>query len=205
MATISPAQMQSQGLPTRLFVLDPVKNIAEYQVARDAAYGLIMGRITGKGGLPGDYDVRPISPGDDLTSANFATSSNYNGDWSIGSASITETTGSFLTGGNTILSGTMPQDRYMVFYGSEIQTPGSPPEIGWVFKSGANVKAWWAFQELLGFDHPRAIARLAPVSGPSEPVAQLCISVAALAVQDAHLTLWAEPIGTSITAANLRA
>ncbi len=202
--TISPGLIQSQGTPARIFVLDPIKSIAEFQAARDAAFGLLIGRVQGKGSLPANYDYRPISPADDLTTANYATSANWNPDWSIGSASLSATTGSILSSENTILSGVQPQDRYMVFYGTDVETPGTPVEVGWVFKSGSNIKAVWLLQDILGFEHPRAIARLQPVYGPSDSVAITAAVAAQAPITDVHFTLWAEPLGTTVTAANLR-
>jgi len=203
MASVTVGPFQAQNSPARYFVMDPIKGIDDFRNYRDGALGLLAGKIREKGSTPATYDVRPVSPGDDLISIQAASS--YAGDWSVASGAIGSTGSSLAGAGNTIVTGTMPQDRYTVFYGTEIETPATPPEIMWKFSAGANVKSVWFLQELLGFEFPRAVTRQAPVWGPSETFTHVLYAVAAQPVVDAHLTLWAEPTGITITASTLRA
>jgi hypothetical protein len=211
MAQIAVSPINAQLTPARFFVMDPIKSIDAYMQIRDAALGLVIGKIQEKGSLPANYDVRPITPVDDF--GLFTGTSPYNGyamDWSIStgasSGQIGGTIYTSLSGaGNTIVYGTMPSDRYTAFYGTEIQTPGTPAEVYWKFTSGANIKSIWFLQDLLGFDYPRASTRQVPVWGSQEPCTHVLYTAAQQTVVDAHLTLWAEPVGTTITASNLRA
>lgn len=205
MPTINANPMATQQTPTRLFLMDPVKSVEEFRTARAGAYNVLVGLIVQKGQTPAAYDVRSINPADDFSSTNFGTI-NYGADWSVAGTVIgSNTSGSVLSGLTTVLSGTMPQDRFMDFYGTSLETPGTPPEIAWVFKSGSNVKTIWFLQDLLGYEHPRAVSRQVPAYGPSDSVTQQLAAVSASLVVDAHLTLWAEPTGTTITASNLTA
>jgi hypothetical protein len=203
MANTSLGPFNSQQSPARFFVMDPIKSIEDYERLRDGAFGILAGKMTEKGQIPQAYDVRPISPLDDLMS--ISTGSSFAADWSIASSALSNVTASLSSAGNTIVSGTMPQDRFMVIYGTEIETPGTAPEVYWKWSAGANTKSIWFLQDLFGFEYPRAVTRQVPTWGPSEPVTAICYVVAQQPVVDAHLTLWSEPNGTTITASTLRA
>ncbi len=203
MADITATPFANQQSPARFFVMDHIKSIDAYQALRDGALGLIIAKMRIKGQTPAAYDVRPISPLDDLISVSSGSS--FAGDWSIASSALSNTTASLSSAGNTIVSGSMPQDRFMVFYGTELQTPATAPEVYWKWTAGANVKSVWFLQDLFGFDLPRGSTRQAPVWGPSDNMSAVCYVVAQQPVVDAHLTLWAEPFGITITATALQA
>jgi hypothetical protein len=205
MTSVSVGPIVSQGTPSRYFVMDPIKSVDEFRNLRDAALGLLVGKIQEVGGLPANYDVRPVSPLDDFNLfQSTAVASAYAADWSIVAASLTNVTASLSSAGNAIVNGTMPQNRFLTLYGTELQTQGTPPEVMWKFASQANVKSIWFVQDLLGFDYPRASTRQVPVWGPSEISQHYVYVVASQPVTDVHLSLWAEPVGTTITAANLK-
>jgi len=203
MPAVESGPFNSQNAPARFFVMDPIKSIDDYQRLRDGALGILTQKLREKGQISQSYDVRPVSPLDDLISVS--TGSSFAADWSIASAALSNTTASLSSAGNTILAGTMPQDRFMVIYGTEIQTPGTAPEVYWKFTAGANTKSIWFLQDLFGFEFPRAVTRQVPTWGPSEPCNAICYVVNQQPVVDAHLTLWAEPASTTITATTLRA
>ena len=208
MTQVSVGPIVSQGTPSRYFVMDPIKSVDEFRNLRDAALGLLVGKIQEVGGLPANYDVRPISPLDDFGLFQATSTANgYAADWSILASTVAlgSTLGASLAGtGAAIINGTMPQNRFMTLYGTELQTQGTPPEVMWKFASAANVKSIWFVQDLLGFDYPRASTRQVPVWGPSEIEQHYLYAVASQPVTDVHLSLWAEPVGTTITAANLK-
>jgi hypothetical protein len=201
----SPLVSQSQAAPTRYFTLIPLRDVGDFVYFRELSYGNLVAKITGKGGIPADYDVRPFLPGDDQSQFQGSTTTNYAPDWSIAAASVTVTNGLFSGAGNLILGGQMPQDRFFIMYGTEVQTPGTPPEIAWKFTTGSNIKTGWMLQDVLGWEYPRCATLQQPTWGPSELIGQYLIAVAAAPVVDVHYTLWAEPQGTTITASAVRA
>ncbi len=202
MASINPTPTVPQKTPTRLFLLKPldiVTGLGTFEQYREMAYGLVVGRILQFGQLPASYDVRPANPSDD-----FATlTSSYGSDWSITAADVTVTDGKLGGAGNTILSGTMPTNRFFTVYGTQIQTPGTPVEVGWLFKSGNNVKTAWVLTDLWGYPNPRAVTGQMPLYGSNDPMTHTLIADAAQPVIDVHYTLWGEPSGTTITASNI--
>jgi hypothetical protein len=204
MVNTSPLVSQSQAAPTRYFVLIPLRDVGDFVYYRELAYGNLVSRIVGKGGIPADYDVRPFLPADDGAQFQGSVTNNYAADWSILASAVTTTNGLF-SGGNTILTGQMPQDRFLILYGTEVQTPGTPPEIAWKFLTGSNIKTGWMLQDLLGWEYPRCGTLQQPNWGPSELITHSVVSVASAAIVDVHYSLWAEPQGTTITASSLRA
>jgi|GEM_PF-5887181 len=201
----SPLTSQSQASPTRYFVLNPLRDVGDFVYYRELAYGNLVSKITGKGGIPADYDVRPFLPGDDQSTFQGSPTTNYAPDWSILAANVTVTNGQFDGAGNPILTGQMPQDRFLILFGTEVQTPGTPPEIAWKFTTGSNIKTGWMLQDVLGWEYPRCATLQMPTWGPSELIGQYLIAVAQAAVVDVHYSLWAEPQGTTITASSVRA
>jgi hypothetical protein len=185
--------------------MTPVKSVEELMNVRDLAYANIVGKMVEKGQMPSSYDVRPVSPYDDLTANTTFTTQQFAPDWSILANVITDATGALTGTGNTILAGAMPQDRFLINYGLAIETPGSPAEVMWSFKGGANTKCVYFLQDLMGYEHPRAVTSIMPCWGPTDPLTWLVYAVAARPVQDVHYTFWGEPTGTTITASNLRA
>lgn len=203
-AVVNQNPSQSQNRPTRLFVIHPLRGLEDYFRYRELAYGNIVGKLREFGMTPASFDVRPASPADDFSGSTFTTNA-FAGDWSIAAASITVTDGKLLGSGNSILAGTMPVNRFMVHYGVTVETQGTPPETAWVFKSGSNIKQIYQLQDILGFEHPRAVSELMPAWGSSDPITELLIAVSAQPVTDVLSTLWAEPQGTVVTASNTRA
>ncbi len=202
MAEISPNPSQSQRKPTRMFQLHPVKSLEDYFRYRELAYGNIVGKIKEAGQTVNNYDVRPASPADDFASI---TTNNYQPDWSLLSSVITVTDGKIGGTGNTVLSGSMPTNRFLLLYGTSIQTQGTAPEVAWVYKSGANVKNIFQLDELFGFEHPRALAELMPAWGSDDAITHNVVAVSAAAVWDVPYSYWGEVTGTTITASNTRA
>ena len=203
----SPLTSQSQASPTRYFVLIPLRDVGDFVYFRELGYGNLVSKITGKGGIPADYDVRPFLPGDDQSTFQGTNPATYYApDWSITAAKAgVDTSGTFDGAGNPILTGQMPQDRFLILYGTEVQTPGTPPEIAWKFTTGSNIKTGWMLQDILGWEYPRCSTLQQPIWGPSELIGHYLITVAAAPVVDVHYTLWAEPQGTTITASSVRA
>jgi len=202
MATINPTPTVGQKTPTRFFVLrplDPYAGTAQFEQYREMAYGLVVGRILQFGQIPATYDVRPANPSDDFSGFTSA----YNSDWSIPSGSIGTTDGKLSGAGNIVLTGSMPTNRFITIYGTEIQTPSTPVEIGWLFKSGNNVKTAWVLTDLFGYMNPRGVTAQMPLWGSNDPMSHVLIADAAQPVIDVHLSLWGEPTGTTITASNI--
>jgi len=202
------SQIQNQLTPTRFFGLKVVYTLDQFYEARDAAYGMTVGKILQVGGTTTNYDIRPVSPLDDFTLLQGSATNNYAGDWTIAASAITDTAGSLGTAGNTILNGTMPQNRWLTMYGSELLTNPPGPEIAWKLKSGANVKTIWLVQDIWGWQditRPKFTTTLLPSWNPSELINHTLYAAGSRIVYDVHWTLWAEPTGYTITASNLTA
>jgi hypothetical protein len=203
----------SQNTPARFYGLIIIKDLQDFYAYRDSAYGLIVQSITNKGKQPAGYDIRPVSPIDDFNTVSNVPGgvNNYNGDWSISSAVITDTGASFSGVGNTALAGQMPQSRWLTIFGTELLSAAPGAEVAWRFKNGANTKALWMIQDLWGWNSsgsagfPKAAAQIIPVWNPSEPVYHIVYATAARTIYDVHYSLWAEPTGTTITGNLVRA
>jgi hypothetical protein len=204
----SVSQTASQQAPTRFFGLQVVSSLGDFYSARDVAYGMIVANIQSLGGLPANYDVRPVSPLDDFGLFQGSTTNNYAGDWTIAAAAIADTAGSLSTNGNTILNGQMPQNRWLTMYGSELLTNPPAPEIAWKFKSGMNIKSVWLVQDIWGWQdvtRPKFTTPTIPSWNPSDLISHVLYATGSRTVYDVQWTLWAEPTGTTITASNLTA
>ena len=205
MVAVSAAPFQSQRTASRLFVLNPVKSVEEMMRQRDLAFANVATKMVEKGQIPAAYDVRPVSPYDDFSGNSTFTTVNYAPDWSVTAAHITDTSGSIAAAGNTLVTGTMPQDRFLLVYGVSVETPATPSEVALMFKAGANLKNIFLLQELLGYEHPRATSSIQPAWGPSDSLTIASANVAANPTDDVLYTFWGEPTGNTITASNLRA
>jgi hypothetical protein len=198
----------SQQAPTRFFGLQVVYTIDDFYQARDTAYGMMVANIDAMGGNTANYDVRPVSPIDDFGLLQGSPTNNYAGDWSISSGSISDTAGSLGTAGNPILKGTMPQNRWLTMYGTQLLSNPPGPEIAWKFLSGANIKTIWLLQDIWGWQdvtRPKCISTTIPSWNPSDLIAHTLYATGSRIVYDVHWTLWAEPVGYTISAANLTA
>jgi hypothetical protein len=208
MTQVSSSTYSSQRAPTRTFGTIVIKTVDDFYTYRDAAYALTVNSIQQWGQTPAAYDVRPISPVDDFGLFTPLSTLSYSGDWSIASGALPNTGGALNATGNLILNGTMPQQRWMVLYGTELLTNTPAPEVMWKFSSGSNVKSIWFVQDLFGWasiERPKLASNQIPVWGPANPCTHTLYVTGQRAVYDVHLTQWAEPTGYTITASNVTA
>ncbi len=207
--TVSTGPQVNQRTPSRFFGLTAIKTFDQFYQYRDSAYALVVQSIMDRKKSPAAFDTRPVTPIDDFTGKLPGVTNNYFGDWSIAAATITDTGGSLAGTGNTILTGTMPNDYWLCVWGTELLTATPAPEVMWSFKSGQNSKAIWFLHDLFGWEaaneRPKAVSTTMPVWGPSAPVSHIVYCTGSRIVYDVHLTIWAEPSGQTVTSVALQA